>query len=149
MKALLFLSRSFVCVCVCVSHAHGYKTTGSSLPALHSLLRRDACEQKREARQRAEERSVFQALRSSRRRRHGLIEAMLHAGLPGPRDETGEPTLPSAFSPPFPPLPSPPTSRSLSLRESFLFRRGLELTGHLPSHPLSPLLYPQRERGGT
>lgn len=68
---------------------------------------------KAEARRRAEQRSVFQALRRSRGRRHGLIEAMLRAGLPGPRDETGEPPPPS-------PTPMPPL---LPLFPSLLFSR--------------------------
>lgn len=71
----------------------------------------------------AEERSVFQALRSSPRRRHGLIEAMLRAGLLGPRDETRMFPLPFSFTP-----PSVSLSLPLCAEQSFLFR--LERTDH-------------------
>lgn len=80
----------------------------------HRALWQCACEQKPRNDREAEDRSVFQALRSSLRRRHGLIEAMLRSGLLGPRDET------RMFPLPFSPLHHP-ASPSLPLRWTKLF----------------------------
>lgn len=121
-----------------LTHAQIKKQVSSltALPALARWLPRRGVRTKAEARRRAEQRSFFQALRRSRGRRHGLIEAMLRAGLPGPRDETGEPPTPPTPSlppsHPLPPLPSPLFS-SFGAPQSFLFRRCLERRDHLPA----------------
>lgn len=118
-----------------LSRAPGYKTTVSSLPALHALAaeaREVRVNKKRRgtAERRGEERSVFQALlRCSRRRRHGLIEAMLRAGLPGPRDETGELSSLPPFLPPSSPPPPPPLS---ALHKAFCFDERSGAHGSLP-----------------